>query len=98
MIASENFVSERCLRLRFRVYQQVCRGVSGRRYYGGCEYADVVENLARDRAKQLFAVPGVEIHANVQPHSGRRPMPQRIWPFWSMETRFWGLIWRMAGI
>ena len=41
-------------------------GYPGRRYYGGCEYADVVENLARDRAKQLF---GAE-HANVQPHSG----------------------------
>ena len=41
-------------------------GYPGKRYYGGCEYADVVENLARDRAKELF---GAE-HANVQPHSG----------------------------
>jgi glycine hydroxymethyltransferase len=41
-------------------------GYPGKRYYGGCEFADVVENLARDRAKQLF---GAE-HANVQPHSG----------------------------
>src|SRR6185437_4550402 len=41
-------------------------GYPGKRYYGGCEYADVVETLARDRAKQLF---GAE-HANVQPHSG----------------------------
>ena len=42
------------------------KAIPGERYYGGCEYADVVENLARDRAKQIF---GAE-HANVQPHSG----------------------------
>ena len=42
------------------------RAIPGRRYYGGCEYADIVENLARDRARQLF---GGE-HINVQPHSG----------------------------
>ena len=43
-------------------------GYPGKRYYGGCEFADVVENLARDRAKQLFGAD----HANVQPHSDRR--------------------------
>jgi glycine hydroxymethyltransferase len=55
MIASENFVSRGGAGGRGDgVYEQVCRGVSGKRYYGGCEFADVVENLARDRAKQLF--------------------------------------------
>jgi glycine hydroxymethyltransferase len=67
MIASENFVSEAVLEAAGSVFtNKYAEGVPGRRYYGGCEYADVVENLARDRAKQLF---GAE-HANVQPHSG----------------------------
>jgi glycine hydroxymethyltransferase len=71
MIASENFVSEAVLEAAGSVFtNKYAEGYPGRRYYGGCEYADVVENLARDRAKQLFAVPGVAIHANVQPHSG----------------------------
>jgi glycine hydroxymethyltransferase len=71
MIASENFVSEAVLEAAGSVFtNKYAEGYPGKRYYGGCEYADVVENLARDRAKQLFAVPGVEIHANVQPHSG----------------------------
>ncbi len=67
MIASENFVSEAVLEAAGSVFtNKYAEGVPGRRYYGGCEYADIVENLARDRAKQLF---GAE-HANVQPHSG----------------------------
>ena len=67
MIASENFVSEAVLEAAGSVFtNKYAEGVPGRRYYGGCEYADVVENLARDRAKELF---GAE-HANVQPHSG----------------------------
>ena len=67
MIASENFVSEAVLEAAGSVFtNKYAEGVPGRRYYGGCEDADVVENLARDRAKQLF---GAE-HANVQPHSG----------------------------
>jgi len=67
MIASENFVSEAVLEAAGSVFtNKYAEGYPGRRYYGGCEYADVVENLARDRAKQLF---GAE-HANVQPHSG----------------------------
>jgi glycine hydroxymethyltransferase len=67
MIASENFVSEAVLEAAGSVFtNKYAEGYPGRRYYGGCEYADVVENLARDRAKQIF---GVE-HANVQPHSG----------------------------
>jgi glycine hydroxymethyltransferase len=71
MIASENFVSEAVLEAAGSVFtNKYAEGYPGRRYYGGCEFSDVVENLARDRAKQLFAVPGVALHANVQPHSG----------------------------
>ena len=67
MIASENFVSEAVLEAAGSTFtNKYAEGYPGRRYYGGCEYADVVENLARDRAKQLF---GAE-HVNVQPHSG----------------------------
>ena len=67
MIASENFVSRAVLEAAGTVFtNKYAEGYPGKRYYGGCEYADVVENLARSRAKQLF---GAE-HANVQPHSG----------------------------
>ncbi|WP_260735808.1 serine hydroxymethyltransferase [Tunturiibacter lichenicola] len=67
MIASENFVSRAVLEAAGTVFtNKYAEGYPGKRYYGGCEYADVVENLARDRAKQLF---GAE-HVNVQPHSG----------------------------
>ncbi len=67
MIASENFVSRAVLEAAGTVFtNKYAEGYPGKRYYGGCEYADVVENLARDRAKLLF---GAE-HANVQPHSG----------------------------
>jgi glycine hydroxymethyltransferase len=67
MIASENFVSHAVLEAAGSVFtNKYAEGYPGRRYYGGCEFADVVENLARDRAKQIF---GAE-HANVQPHSG----------------------------
>ncbi|HVW76062.1 MAG TPA: serine hydroxymethyltransferase [Alloacidobacterium sp.] len=67
MIASENFVSEAVLEAAGTVFtNKYAEGYPGRRYYGGCEFADVVENLARDRAKQLFGAD----YANVQPHSG----------------------------
>jgi len=67
LIASENFVSEAVLEAMGSVFtNKYAEGYPGRRYYGGCEFTDVVENLARDRAKQLF---GAE-HANVQPHAG----------------------------
>ena len=67
LIASENFVSEAVLQAAGSVFtNKYAEGYPGKRYYGGCEYADVVETLARDRAKKLF---GAE-HANVQPHSG----------------------------
>jgi glycine hydroxymethyltransferase len=67
MIASENFVSRAVLEAAGTVFtNKYAEGYPGKRYYGGCEFADVVETLARDRAKQLF---GAE-HVNVQPHSG----------------------------
>ena len=67
MIASENFVSEAVLEAAGSIFtNKYAEGYPGRRYYGGCEFSDVVENLARDRVKQIF---GAE-HANVQPHSG----------------------------
>ena len=67
MIASENFVSEAVLEAAGSVFtNKYAEGYPGRRYYGGCEFSDAVENLARERVKQLF---GAE-HANVQPHSG----------------------------
>ena len=67
MIASENFVSEAVLEAAGSIFtNKYAEGYPGRRYFGGCEYADVVENLARDRAKQIFGGD----HVNVQPHSG----------------------------
>jgi glycine hydroxymethyltransferase len=67
LIASENFTSEAVLQATGSVFtNKYAEGYPGKRYYGGCEFTDVVENLARDRAKKLF---GAE-HANVQPHSG----------------------------
>jgi glycine hydroxymethyltransferase len=67
LIASENFVSLAVLQAAGSVFtNKYAEGYPGKRYYGGCEFADVVENLARDRARHLF---GAE-HANVQPHSG----------------------------
>lgn len=67
LIASENFVSEAVLMAASTVLtNKYAEGYPGKRYYGGCERVDVVEDLARDRAKQLFGAD----HANVQPHSG----------------------------
>ncbi|MCX6594808.1 MAG: serine hydroxymethyltransferase [Acidobacteria bacterium] len=67
LIASENFTSEAVLEATGSVLtNKYAEGYPGRRYYGGCEFADVVETLARDRAKQLFKAE----YANVQPHSG----------------------------
>ncbi len=67
LIASENFVSEAVLQAMGSVFtNKYAEGYPGKRYYGGCEFSDVVEQLAIDRAKEIF---GAE-HANVQPHSG----------------------------
>jgi glycine hydroxymethyltransferase len=67
LIASENFVSEAVLQAAGSVFtNKYAEGYPGKRYYGGCEFTDVVESLAIDRAKQLFGAD----HVNVQPHSG----------------------------
>ncbi|GAA0468717.1 serine hydroxymethyltransferase [Alkalibacillus silvisoli] len=67
LIASENFVSEAVMEAAGSVLtNKYAEGYPTRRYYGGCEYVDIAENLARDRAKELFGAD----HANVQPHSG----------------------------
>src|SRR5262245_20815600 len=67
LIASENVVSRAVLEAQGSILtNKYAEGYPGRRYYGGCEFVDVVEQLAIDRARALF---GAE-HANVQPHSG----------------------------
>src|SRR5438876_5714929 len=67
LIASENFTSEAILEAAGSVFtNKYAEGYPGKRYYGGCEFTDVVENLARERALKLF---GAE-YVNVQPHSG----------------------------
>ena len=67
LIASENFVSEAVMAaMASPLTNKYAEGYPGKRYYGGCQYVDIVENIARDRAKEIF---GAE-HANVQPHSG----------------------------
>lgn len=67
LIASENFVTKAVMEAQGSVLtNKYAEGYPGRRYYGGCEFVDVAEDIARDRAKQIF---GAE-HANVQPHSG----------------------------
>src|SRR4051812_25401173 len=67
LIASENFVSRQVLQaMGSCLTNKYAEGLPGKRYYGGCEVVDVIENLARDRAKELFGVEWV----NVQPHSG----------------------------
>ena len=67
LIASENFVSETVMEaMGSHLTNKYAEGYPGKRYYGGCEYVDMVENLARDRLKKLFGAD----HANVQPHSG----------------------------
>lgn len=67
LIASENFVSEAVMEAQgSHLTNKYAEGYPGKRYYGGCEHVDVVENIARDRVKELF---GAE-YANVQPHSG----------------------------
>src|SRR5210317_1964107 len=67
LIASENYASPRVLEAQgSKLTNKYAEGYSGKRYYGGCEYVDIAEDLAIERAKALF---GAE-HVNVQPHSG----------------------------
>ncbi|MBA2547611.1 MAG: serine hydroxymethyltransferase, partial [Burkholderiaceae bacterium] len=71
LIASENYASPAVLAAQgSQLTNKYAEGYPGKRYYGGCEFVDIAETLAINRLKQLFAVPGVQIEANVQPHSG----------------------------
>ena len=77
LIASENFVSPAVMEaMGSPLTNKYAEGYPAKRYYGGCQYVDVAENLARDRAKLLF---GAE-HANVQPHSGAQANTPSILP------------------
>jgi glycine hydroxymethyltransferase len=71
LIASENYTSPAVLAAQgSQLTNKYAEGYPGKRYYGGCEYVDIAESLAIERLKRLFAVPGFDIAANVQPHSG----------------------------
>ena len=72
LIASENYASPAVMQAQGScLTNKYAEGYPGKRYYGGCEHVDVVEQLAIDRAKKLFCEPaGVEMAVNVQPHSG----------------------------
>ena len=88
MIASENFVSRAVLEAMGTVLtNKYAEGLPGRRYYGGCEVVDVAENLARERAKQLF---GAE-HANVQAHSGAQANMAGYFAFLEAGDRIMGM-------
>ncbi len=93
MIASENYTSAAIQQAVGSVLtNKYAEGYPGRRYYGGCEHVDVVENLARDRAKQLF---GCE-HANVQPHAGSQANFAVYLSCLQPGDTVLGLIWRTA--
>lgn len=88
LIASENFVSESVLEAMGSVMtNKYAEGYPAKRYYGGCEFVDVAENLARDRAKRLF---GAE-HANVQPHCGSQANMVAYFTFLKPGETFFGL-------
>lgn len=95
LIASENFVSEAVMAaMGSHLTNKYAEGYPGKRYYGGCECVDIVENIARDRLKQLF---GAE-HANVQPHSGAQANLSSILPSSTPATPSWVWIFRTAAI
>jgi glycine hydroxymethyltransferase len=71
LIASENYASPAVLAAQgSQLTNKYAEGYPGKRYYGGCEFVDIAETLAIDRARRLFGLPTIEIAANVQPHSG----------------------------
>ena len=93
MIASENYTSPAVMQCMGSVLtNKYAEGYPGRRYYGGCEFVDVAEDLARNRAKRLFGAQ----HANVQPHSGRRPIRPSISPCSIRATWCWAWTWPTA--
>lgn len=76
LIASENFVTRAVMQANgSNLTNKYAEGYPGKRYYGGCEFADVIEDIARDRAKELFGADWV----NVQPHSGATANDPCIW-------------------
>uniref|UniRef100_A0A7C3N9I5 Serine hydroxymethyltransferase n=1 Tax=candidate division WOR-3 bacterium TaxID=2052148 RepID=A0A7C3N9I5_UNCW3 len=88
LIASENFVSDAVLEALGSVMtNKYAEGYPGKRYYGGCEFVDVAENLARERAKQLFKAD----HANVQPHCGSQANMVAYLAFLKPQDTFMGL-------
>jgi glycine hydroxymethyltransferase len=94
LIASENIVSRAVLEAQGSGFltNKYAEGYPGKRYYGGCEYVDVVEQLAIDRAKQAVR----RSFANVQPHSGARPTRRYSMAFSSPAIRSWAWTWRQA--
>ncbi|GIT24646.1 MAG: hypothetical protein CM1200mP41_06900 [Gammaproteobacteria bacterium] len=85
LIASENYTSPRVLEAQGSVLtNKYAEGYPGKRYYGGCEFVDIAEQLAIDRAKQLFDA----TYVNVQPHSGSGLMRQFIWRCLIRVTQF----------
>jgi len=94
LIASENFVSMAVLEAAGTVLtNKYAEGLPGKRYYGGCEKVDIVENLARDRAKQLFGAD----HANVQPHAGAQANMATYFAFLQPGDRVLGMSLAMGG-
>ena len=85
LIASENYTSPRILEAQGSVLtNKYAEGYPNKRYYGGCEYVDIVEQLAIDRAKQLFKAG----YANVQPHSVHKQTPLFIWHCCSLVIQY----------
>ena len=71
LIASENYTSEAVMAaVGSPLTNKYAEGLPSRRYYGGCHHVDIVENLARKRAREVFMIEGCDIGVNVQPHSG----------------------------
>ena len=93
LIASENYASPRVMEAQgSQLTNKYAEGYPGKRYYGGCEYVDVAEQLAIDRCKQLFGAD----YANVQPHSGSQANQACTSPCRAPATPSWACRWRMA--
>ena len=86
LIASENYTSPRVMQAQgSQLTNKYAEGYPGKRYYGGCEYVDIVEQLAIDRAKELFGAD----YANVQPHSGSQANFGSTPRCWNQVIPFW---------
>jgi glycine hydroxymethyltransferase len=86
LIASENYASPQVMQAQgSELTNKYAEGYPGKRYYGGCEHVDVVEQLAIDRARQLFGAG----YANVQPHPAPRPTPRCTWRCCRPATPCW---------